>query len=157
MYLGMALGALLVGPLADRFEPKFVLSFSLMTTAFGCSCLFLFSVHTPLLLLMSALGILGFGLGGNATIFMKIVLSGVSAQDAGTGTGTYGLFRDLAAPFGVAVFVPMFTNSITSQIQRQIAAPQAAVQAIHNLAFIELLCVIGGIIVVLLLPKIHQK
>lgn len=157
MYLGMALGALLVGPLADRFEPKFVLTCSLIITALGCSCLLFFSVNTPLLLLMSALGILGFGLGGNATIFMKIVLSGLSVQEAGTGTGTYGLFRDLAAPFGVAVFVPMFTNNIAAQIQNQTAAPLAAVQAIHNLSIIELLCIFVGIFFVLMLPKIYQK
>ena len=88
MYLGMSLGAVVLGPLADRFEPKFVLIGSLMLTGIGCALLFLFSTATSVLLLMASLGILGFGLGGNGTIFMKVALSGLPQQKAGAGTGT---------------------------------------------------------------------
>ena len=102
---------------------------------------------------MAALGVLGFGLGGNGTIFMKVVLSGLTPQEAGTGTGTYGLFRDLAAPFGVAVFVPLFTNQITNRIAAGATAPAAAVSSIHSLATAEIACVALGIIAVLFLPK----
>lgn len=157
MYLGMSLGAVMVGPLADRFEPKYVLAGSLILTGIGCALLFLFSAATSLYLLMAALGILGFGLGGNGTIFMKVALSGLSPQEAGAGTGTYGLFRDLAAPFGVAVFVPLFTNQITSRIAAGTPEPEAAVQAIHSLAIGELLCIAAGVAVVFFLPRIHSK
>ena len=119
--------------------------------------LFLFSAATSVLLLMAALGILGFGLGGNGTIFMKVALSGLSQQEAGAGTGTYGLFRDLAAPFGVAVFVPLFTNQITSLIEGGTTGPEAAVQSIHASAAAELLCIAAGIAAVFFLPKIHSK
>lgn len=157
MYLGMSLGAVIVGPLADRFEPKYVLTGSLILTGIGCALLFLFSTVTPLILLMAALGILGFGLGGNATIFMKVALSGLSKEEAGAGTGTYGLFRDLAAPFGVAVFVPLFTNQIASRIAGGTAESEAAVQAVHSLAIAELLCIVVGIAIVFFLPKIRSK
>ena len=90
MYVGMSLGAVVLGPLADRFEPKHVLTGSLILTGIGCGVLFLFSDATSVLLLMASLGILGFGLGGNGTIFMKVALSGLSGQEAGAGTGTYG-------------------------------------------------------------------
>jgi MFS family permease len=80
MYVGMSLGAVLLGPLADRYEPKTVLTGSLLLTALGCGILFLFSQATSVLLLMASLGILGFGLGGNGTIFMKVALSGLSPQ-----------------------------------------------------------------------------
>ena len=157
MYLGMSLGAVVLGPLADRFEPKYVLTGSFVLTGIGCGILFLFSEATSLLLLMASLGTLGFGLGGNGTIFMKVALSGLSPQEAGAGTGTYGLFRDLAAPFGVAVFVPLFTNQITGLIASGAAAGNAAVQSIHALAGIELLCVAAGIAAIFFLPKIHNK
>ena len=157
MYLGMSLGAVILGPLADRFEPKNVLTGSLILTGIGCGILFLFSTATSVLLLMASLGILGLGLGGNGTIFMKVALSGLSQQEAGAGTGTYGLFRDLAAPFGVAVFVPLFTNQITNLIAGGAAGPAAAVQSIHSLAVAELLCVAAGIAAVFFLPKIHSK
>ena len=157
MYLGMSLGSVILGPLADRFEPKNVLTGSLFLTGIGCSILLLFSTATSVLLLMASLGILGFGLGGNGTIFMKVALSGLSQQEAGAGTGTYGLFRDLAAPFGVAVFVPMFTNQITGLITGGSSAADAAVQSIHSLAIVELFCIALGIAAVFFLPKIRNK
>ena len=157
MYVGMSLGAVILGPLADRFEPKYVLTGSLILTGIGCGILFLFSTATAVLLLMASLGILGFGLGGNGTIFMKVALSGLSQQEAGASTGTYGLFRDLAAPFGVAVFVPLFTNQITALIAGGITEPVAAVRSIHLLAVAELFCVAAGIATVFFLPKIRNQ
>ena len=157
MYVGMSLGAMILGPLADRFEPKHVLTGSLILTGIGCAILFLFSEATSVLLLMASLGILGFGLGGNGTIFMKVALSGLPQQEAGAGTGTYGLFRDLAAPFGVAVFVPLFTNQITGRIAGGASRANAAIASIHQLAIAELLCIAAGIAVVLFLPRIRNK
>ena len=157
MYLGMSLGAILLGPLADRFEPKTMLTCSLILTCIGCGILLLFTASTSVWLLMAALGILGLGLGGNSTIFMKVALSGISPEQAGAGTGTYGLFRDLAAPFGVAVFVPLYTNQITKQLAAGATEPAAAVSSVHSLAVVEILCVAVGIAVVLGLPRIHNK
>ena len=153
MYVGMSLGAVILGPLADRFDPKRVLAGSFLLTGIGCGILLLFTEVTSVLLLMASLGILGFGLGGNGTIFMKVVLSGLTPQEAGAGTGTYGLFRDLAAPFGVAVFVPLFTNQITGRIEAGAAEPAAAVVSIHFLAVAEIVCVALGIVAILFLPK----
>ena len=153
MYVGMSLGAVFLGPLADRYDPKRVLVGSFLMTGLGCGILLLFKEITTVFLLMGALGILGFGLGGNGTIFLKVVLSGLTPQEAGAGTGTYGLFRDLAAPFGVSVFVPLFTNQIAAKIAAGKAESFAAVESIHSLALAELLCVALGIMVVLFLPK----
>jgi len=153
MYVGMSLGAVIIGPLADKFEPKRILIGSFLLTGLGCGILLLFTQITSVFLLMASLGILGFGLGGNSTIFMKVVLSGLTPQEAGAGTGTYGLFRDLAAPFGVAVFVPLFTNQITGRIAAGTAAPAAAVASIHFLAIAEILCVALGIAAVAFLPN----
>ena len=153
MYVGMSLGAVVLGPLTDRFDPKRILIGSFLLTGIGCGILLLFTETTSVLLLMASLGVLGFGLGGNGTIFMKVVLSGLTPQEAGAGTGTYGLFRDLAAPFGVAVFLPLFTNQITGRIAAGAAEPTAAVASIHFLALAEILCVALGIVAVLFLPK----
>ena len=153
MYVGMSLGAVLLGPLADRFAPKRILLGSFLLTGIGCGMMLLFSQVTPLPVLMVSLGILGFGLGGNGTIFLKVVLSGLTPREAGSGTGTYGLFRDLAAPFGVAVFVPFFTNQITDRIAAGAAEPSAAVASMHSLAVTEIACVVLGIVVILCLPS----
>ena len=153
MYVGMSLGAVVLGPMADKYEPKRILIGSFILTGIGCGILLLFTEATSVFLLMAALGVLGFGLGGNGTIFMKVVLSGLSPQEAGAGTGTYGLFRDLAAPFGVAVFVPLFTNQITERISAGVPEPAAAVSSVHFLAIAEILCVALGIAAVVFLPK----
>ncbi len=156
MYIGMSLGAVILGPLADRYEPKKVLVGSLVLTGIGCAVMLLFSGNTSVLLLAASLGVLGFGLGGNGTIFMKVVLSGVSAKDSGAGTGTYGLFRDLAAPFGVAVFVPLYTNRVATLINTGTSEISAAINSIKILATVEIVCVAVGIITVLFLPQIYK-
>ena len=157
MYVGMSLGAMILGPLADKLEPKRVLTGSFLLTGIGCAIMLLFTETTSVLLLMAALGVLGFGLGGNGTVFMKIVLSGLPPEQAGAGTGSYGLFRDLAAPFGVAVFVPLFTNQITSKISSGDMAATAAVESVRFLAISEVLCVAIGVVVVAFLPKIKYN
>ncbi len=157
MYIGMSLGAVIIGPLADRYEPKKVLAGSLSLTAIGCAVMFLFSASTSVFLLAASLGILGFGLGGNGTIFLKVVLSGVPNETSGVGTGIYGLFRDLAAPFGVAVFVPLFTNKAAKLISEGASEITAAINSIKLLAGIEIACVIIGIIIIFFLPKIHTE
>ena len=90
---------------------------------------------------------------------MKIVLSNLPVETAGTGTGIYGLFRDIAAPFGVAVFVPMFTNKITrlsADPTVNLSISEIAVKSIHTLALIELVCISIGVFMVQLLPEIYQ-
>lgn len=157
MYLGMSVGAALLGPLGDKIEPKEVLLGSMVLTGFGCGCLVLFSENTPSWLMMLSLGLLGLGLGGNGTILMKVTLAGLPEREAGAGTGTYGLFRDLAAPFGVAVFVPMYTNRIETLIASGIQPASAAVDAVGNLGLAELLCVGAGVVAVQILPRIHGE
>jgi Na+/melibiose symporter-like transporter len=157
MYVGMSLGSILLGPLADKFEPKRILSISFVITGIGCALMLLFSPITSVLLLAASLGILGFGLGANATIFMRVVLSEIPTKKAGAATGTYGLFRDLAAPFGVAIFVPLFTNRVTVNITMGIDEISAAVSSIKLLALTEIVCVATGLVAVILLPKIHNR
>ena len=157
MYIGMALGAILLGPLGDKLEPKKILTGSLILTGVGCGSMLLFTKNASVLLLMLSLGTLGFGLGANGTIFMKVVLSGLTAKEAGAGTGTYGLFRDLAAPFGVAVLVPMFTNGIADGINNGLSAPASAVEAVHLLAVVEIVSIAAGIAVVQMLPDIRNR
>ncbi len=156
LYLGMSIGAVLFGPLADRYEPKKILFGSFLLTAAGVGWMLLFSQRTPAWLAFASLGCLGLGLGGNATIFLKVVLSGIPASEAGAATGTYGLFRDLAAPFGVAVLVPLFTGAVTENIVLGIPSADAAVAAMGRLAWVELAALGAGILLLPLLPKIHK-
>ena len=165
LYIGMSLGSVFIGPMADKKEPKTVLTGSLIFTGIGCAMMYFFTETAPFIMLAGALGMLGIGLGGNATILMKVSLSGLSQEEAGSGTGTYGLFRDISAPFGVAVFVPLFANTVTTRMAgimsggtaEAAAKSLASVSSIHTLALVEVCCVIIAIVAVRMLPKIHNK
>ena len=156
MYLGISLGSVILGPLADRFQPKYILAGSLLLSATGAGLMMLFTEATSILLLTSALGIMGFSLGANATVFMKVVLSDIPEDVAGAGSGTFGLFRDLAAPFGVAVLVPFFTNGLAREMMHGTSEPAAAVNAIRALSWIELLCIAIAIVIVFFIPKVKK-
>ena len=157
MYIGMSIGSVLSGALTDRYEPKAVLTFSLVLTALSCLLNSTFTASSSALQIVISLGLLGIGLGGNATGLMKVALSDLPPSSAGAATGTYGLFRDLSAPFGVAVFVPLFTNAVANGISLGIDGKLAATDAMRILSYTELICVVCGIIAVIFLPRIHNR
>ena len=109
--------------------------------------------------------LIGLGLGGNGTIFMKVVLSGLAPELAGSGSGTYNVFRDMSAPFGVAVFVPMFSGGMVSGmnalaeagVEPSAAKIAAAVESLHSTALVQTVCVLIGIGICFLLPTIYPK
>lgn len=163
LYVGMALGTVVIGPLADKKEPRTVAAAALVFVALGAALQLRFTADTGLLLMGAAMFFIGLGLGGNGTIFLKVVLSGLPPQTAGSGSGTYNVFRDMAAPFGVAVFVPLFSGTLaretavlTGQGMGEAAARAiAAVEALHTAALAQVVSVAAGIAVCLLLPRIY--
>ena len=165
MYVGMALGTIVIGPLADKKEPRVVAAAALIFVAAGAALQLLFTETTGLLLMCAAMFLIGLGLGGNGTIFLKVVLSGLDPKLAGSGSGTYNVFRDMSAPFGVAVFVPLFSGKMisgTAALMEQgaeeaAAKTLAAVDALHSTTLVQVACVVAGIGVCLLLPKIYEK
>ncbi len=157
LYAGVSAGAILLGPLADRTDPRLVLAGAMALTGGGCALLLLFGPSMPLWLPALALGLLGFGLGAGGTILMKVALSRLNRQQAGAAAGTYGLFRDLAAPFGVAVLVPLYTNRAAALHDAGLTAATAAQQAMHTLGAVELGCIAAGLIAVWLLPGREER
>lgn len=163
LYVGMAIGAVVIGPLADKKEPRTVAAAALVFVALGAALQLRFTADTGLLLMGAAMFLIGLGLGGNGTIFLKVVLSGLSPQAAGSGSGTYNVFRDMSAPFGVAVFVPLFSGRLAAEtavlvqqgIGENAARAMAAVKALHATALVQVISVAAGIAVCLLLPKIY--
>lgn len=163
LYVGMALGTVVIGPLADKREPRTVAAASLVFVALGAALQLRFTADTGLLLTGAAMFLIGLGLGGNGTIFLKVVLSGLSPELAGSGSGTYNVFRDMSTPFGVAVFVPLFSRRLAEGtavrleqgIGETAARTLAAVDAIRATALVQVVSVAAGIAVCLLLPKIY--
>lgn len=165
LYVGMALGTIAIGPLADKKEPRTVAAGALVFVALGAALQLRFTADTGLLLMSATMLLIGLGLGGNGTVFLKIVLSGLSPQEAGSGSGTYNVFRDMSAPFGVAIFVPLFSGrmaAFTAQLTEQgmgeaAASAIAAVKALHATATVQVISVAAGIAVCLMLPKIYTS
>ena len=148
MYIGMALGTIVLGPQADKKEPKVVAALALVFVAIGAALQMLINESAGLPIMAASMFFIGLGLGGNGTIFMKVVLSGCSPELAGSGSGTYNVFRDMSAPFGVAMFVPMFQAGMAT------AGPVAS---LHNVAMIQVACVVVGIVICMMLPKIYAN
>ena len=163
MYVGMALGTVLIGPLADKKEPRTVAVAALTSVAAGAALQILFTENTGLLLMGASMFLIGLGLGGNGTIFLKVALSGLAPALAGSGAGTYNVFRDMSAPFGVAVFVPLFSARLAAKTAvwmqngaGEVAARRlGAVDALHTTALAQVICVAAGIAVCFFLPNIH--
>lgn len=165
MYIGMTIGTIVLGPMAEKKEPRYIAAAALVCVAVGAGLQMLFSAQTGLALMCISLFLIGVGLGGNGTIFMKVALSNCAPEIAGSASGTYNVFRDLSAPFGVALFVPMFTGGIASftaanmgtGMEQAAATVQACVSSIHRVAMVQVVCVIIGIVVCLMLPKIYSN
>ena len=165
MYVGMSLGTIILGPMADKKEPRVVAALALVFVVIGAGLQMLFTATTGLFLMCAALFFIGLGLGGNGTIFMKVALSGCAPEVANSGAGSYNVFRDMSAPFGVALFVPMFSAKVDTATLFNPAADAAArevaingcVSAMHSTALIQIVCVVVGIVVCMMLPKIYDK
>lgn len=163
MYAGMAIGTIVLGPIADKKEPRMVGAFALVFVVAGAALQMMINETSGLALMGGALFLIGVGLGGNATIFLKVALSGCSPELAGSGSGTYNVFRDMSAPFGVALFVPMFTAGMASGTAANMATGMeqgaaqiaAAVASLHKVAMVQVVAVVLGIVVCLMLPKVY--
>lgn len=165
LYLGMSIGSIAIGPQADKYEPKKVAAMALVITVISTAMMYLFNENSTFLVYAASLGLLGLGLGGNATVFMKIALDGLSPAAAGAGSGTYGVFRDVVAPFGVAVYIPLFSLTAASNagklvaegIGAEAAAISGAISSVRLITSIELVCIVIGIILCFSLPNIMDK
>lgn len=157
MYVGMTLGTLLLGPLSDKREPRYVSVVALLFCALGTALQLLYTENSGFVTYAVSLFFIGLGLGGNVTIFMKVVLSGLEPAIAGAGSGTYTVFSNLAAPFGVAIFVPMFTQGFANLQAADSGFISGVVSSMHTVAIIQVVCVVVGIVVCLMLPKIHPN
>ena len=151
-YLGMAIGTVVLGPMADKKEPKVVAAIALVFVAIGSLIMLFIGENAGILMMGGALFFVG-----NGTIFMKVALSGVAPAESSSASGTYNVFRDMTAPFGVAIFVPMFVTGMTKKAATGMAVPAAAASALHSVALVQLICVVVGIVVCFLIPSVHKK
>lgn len=156
-YLGMAIGTIVLGPMSDKKEPKFVAAIALVFVAIGSAIMMMINETSGVVLMGGALFFVGLGLGGNTTIFMKVALSGVAPTESSSASGTFNVFKDMCAPFGVAIFVPMFVTGMTNKAAAGMAVPAAASSALHSVALVQLVCVAVGIVVCFMLPSVHAK
>ena len=153
----MAIGTIVLGPMSDKKEPKVVAAVALLFVALGSAIMLLINEASGILQMGGALFFVGLGLGGNNTIFMKVALSGVAPTESASASGTFNVFKDMCAPFGVAIFVPMFVTGMAAKAAAGMAVPAAATSALHTVALVQLVCVLIGIFVCFLLPTVRAK
>lgn len=156
-YVGMAIGTIVLGPMSDKKEPKVVAAIALVFVAIGSAIMLLINETAGILSMGGALFFVGLGLGGNVTIFMKVALFGVAPTESSSASGTFNVFKDMCAPFGVAIFVPMFVTGMGAKAAAGMAVPAAATSALHSVAIVQLVCVAVGIVICFLLPSVRAK
>lgn len=156
-YLGMAIGTIVLGPMSDKKEPKVVAAVALVFVAIGSAIMLLINESAGVLLMGGALFFVGLGLGGNVTIFMKVALFGVAPTESSSASGTFNVFKDMCAPFGVAIFVPMFVTNMGAKAGAGMTVPAAATSALHSVALVQLICVVVGIVICFMLPTVRAK
>ena len=156
-YLGMAIGTVVLGPMADKKEPRIVAAIALVFVAIGSAIMMIINENAGVLAMGGALFFVGLGLGGNTTIFMKVALSVDAPTESSSASGTFNVFKDMCAPFGVAIFVPMFVTGMTNKAAAGMAVPAAAASALHSVALVQLVCVAVGIVVCFMLPSVRVK
>ena len=156
-YIGMAIGTIVLGPMSDKKEPRLVAAASLVFVVIGSAFMLLINEASGILQMGGALFFVGLGLGGNNTIFMKVALSGVAPTESSSASGTFNVFKDMCAPFGVAIFVPMYVSGMAAKAAAGMAVPAAATSALHTVALVQLVCVLIGIFVCFLLPTVRAK
>ncbi len=164
MYIGMAIGTIVIGPMSDKKEPRMVAAISLLFVIAGSGLQLLITVSSGLPIMCAALFLIGLGLGGNCTTFLKVALSGCAPELANSGSGTYNVFRDMSSPFGVAVFVPMFLGGIDVVTLQDPNAAAGALStalhgcesALHTTALVQMAFVIIGFFVCFAIPKVHS-
>lgn len=163
-YVGMAVGTIVMGPQADKKEPRVVAAIALVFVAIGSAIMMFINENAGVPQMGGALFFVGMGLGGNIAIFTKVALAGVAPEDSASASGTFNVFKDMCAPFGVAIFVPMFVTRMSGNIGANMAAGMdqgaatlaGATSALHTVAIVQLVCVIIGIVVCFLMPKVHE-
>lgn len=156
-YLGMAIGTIVLGPMSDKKEPKVVAAVALVFVAIGSAIMLLINESAGVLAMGGALFFIGLGLGGNVTIFMKVALFGVAPTESSSASGTFNVFKDMCAPFGVAIFVPMFVTGMNTRAAAGMEVPVAATSSLHTVAIVQLVCVVVGIVICFLLPSVRAK
>ena len=159
LYVGMTIGNIAVAPLASKKEPRYISALALVFCLIGAAIQLLYTAESGFIIFAASLFFVGLGLGGNGTIFMNVALSGLDPKIAGAGSGTYTVFRDLSAPFGVAVFCPMFVAGYSAAMAAgdSVRIATDLVSSMHNVAWVQMGCVVAGMIVCLMIPKIHNK
>lgn len=156
-YIGMAIGTIVLGPMSDKKEPKVVAAIALVFVAIGSAIMLLINETASIVTMGGALFFVGLGLGGNVTIFMKVALFGVAPTESSSASGTFNVFKDMCAPFGVAIFVPMFTSGMKAREMTGMETATAAVSSLHSVAIVQLVCVVVGIVICFLLPSVRAK
>ncbi len=164
MYIGMAIGVIVIGPMADKRQPKYVAAVALIFVIAGAALQMFITATSGLPIMCAALLLVGLGLGGNTTIFMSVALSGCDPEVATSGSGTYNVFRDMSSPFGVAIFVPMFSAAINSAVLADpnstpaalSEAVQGCVNALHNTALWQVVFVVIGFVLCFFIPKVQR-
>jgi EmrB/QacA subfamily drug resistance transporter len=118
MVFSMMTASIVSGQITSR--TGHIRGFPIFGSALACLGLFLLShigADTPLVLVMLAMAVLGFGLGNCMQPLMLIVQSAVPPQEIGVATSSATFFRQIGGTIGVAAFLSVLFSTVGANIR----------------------------------------
>jgi DHA2 family multidrug resistance protein len=92
----------IAGQLVNRINPKWILSFGIVLTAYSVHLMSLFNLQADFHAVLWPRVIMGFGIGFLFVPLTTVTMSGVDKEQMGNATAIFNLLRNLGGSFGVA-------------------------------------------------------
>ncbi|GAA0126222.1 MDR family MFS transporter [Clostridium senegalense] len=112
MSIAWLLSSFILSKTLSKYGEKIVVIVAIMLLTIGSVILKLVGVSTPIVLLIGAIVIMGFGFGGVFTTLTITVQSAVGYEKRGAATSVNALIRTLGQTIGVSIFGGIINSSI---------------------------------------------
>ncbi|HZN14524.1 MAG TPA: MFS transporter [Acidimicrobiales bacterium] len=110
------------GRYAQKYGPRWPLTFGLTTAGTGLILMSRANAGTPYVLLAIALAIMGIGMASTMTPMTAAVMGAVGPERAGLGSATTNTSREVGGTLGIAILGTLLTTKLKSSMGHALAA-----------------------------------
>jgi EmrB/QacA subfamily drug resistance transporter len=110
------------GKYAQRYGPRWPLTFGLTTAGTGLILMSRANADTPYIFIAIALTIMGVGMASTMTPMTAAIMSAVGPERAGLGSATTNTAREVGGTLGIAVLGTLLTTKLRSSMGHLLAA-----------------------------------
>lgn len=123
MVAGIMISSVASGQIAARTSHyKWMIVISPVITAVGLYVLSTLKVDTSILVLMTGVFIVGFGIGIGQQLMTLVAQNEFPIEEVGTATGTTNFYREIGATLGASVVGGLFTSRLHTYLSERVGA-----------------------------------